>query len=345
MHRHGQRVTRAAALGATALALFAAACTVATAAPAQCSGGPPPQAGAAGFGGAAAGALLDLTVPLRAGVPLFGRTDGLPRSWRARSQEIDQGDVVNQSHLNLDAHTGTHIVCFGGRAGGGRGGRSLLRGQGTGLKWDCRGEGSAATWQGAYARDGSRVAGARGGARRLRAARAARASRPMALAPAAACTCAHAQDAPVHFLKGGATIDQLPLSALAGHADVIDVAADANITGPLLAGLAIPDDARALLFRTQNTRRGLLAQTAFASDYVGLDASAAAWLAEERPGVALVGIDYVSIGALYDIEGAHKALFRAVRGGAGRGAGCRVLGGGLACAWGTGGAAAWSPGP
>ncbi len=93
------------------------------------------------------------------------------------------------------------------------------------------------------------------------------------------------------------------------------MAADANITAALLATLDIPPDAARLLFRTLNTRRRLLRQSAFASDYVGLDSSAARWLAEERPVVRLVGIDYLSIGAMYDIVEAHKTLFRTVRGG------------------------------
>ncbi|KAI8468187.1 MAG: putative cyclase [Monoraphidium minutum] len=149
-----------------------------------------------------------------------------PRSWRALSFSQDEGDVVNQSHLNLDAHTGTHI------------------------------------------------------------------------------------DAPRHFLPGAATLEQLPLSVLTGHADVIAVPHDTNVTAAALAGLAIPQDAERLLFKTLNTERWLMRQTPFASDYVGLDSSAAAWLAAERPGVALVGIDYLSIGMLEDIVEAHKGLFR-----------------------------------
>jgi arylformamidase len=120
------------------------------------------------------------------------------------------------------------------------------------------------------------------------------------------------QDAPNHFLNGGATIEQLPLSALIGPADIIDVPDSTNVTADALRALDVPTDATRLLFRTLNTRRRLMEVTPFASDYVGLDASAARWLAEERPGVVLVGIDYVSIGMLEDIVEAHKELFRKV---------------------------------
>jgi hypothetical protein len=56
------------------------------------------------------GAIIDLTVPVRAGLPVWEQKGGLSRHWRALSQSKEEGDVVNQSHLNLDAHTGTHIV-------------------------------------------------------------------------------------------------------------------------------------------------------------------------------------------------------------------------------------------
>lgn len=173
--------------------------------------------------------LIDLTVPIRAGMPTWESARGLPRSWRALSQSQAAGDVVDQSHLNLDAHTGTHV------------------------------------------------------------------------------------DAPRHFLgAAGATVEALPLEALVGAADVVDVAGETNVTGAFLEAHPPPADAARLLFRTQNTRRGLMGRTAFASDYVGLDSTAADWLARERPSVRLVGVDYLSVGMLEDIEATHRALFKQV---------------------------------
>lgn len=177
---------------------------------------------------ASAPTMIDLTVPIRAGMPVWESPSGLRRNWRSLSQSQAEGDVVYQSHLNLDAHTGTHV------------------------------------------------------------------------------------DAPRHFLgERGATVELLPLPALVGEADVVDVAADSNVTAAALEALAIPPDATRLLFKTQNTRRRLMSRTAFASDYVGLDSSAARWLARNRPGVVMVGIDYLSIGMLDDIVEAHRQLFLA----------------------------------
>ena len=208
------------------------------------------------------GAIIDLTVPVRAGLPVWEQKGGLSRHWRALSQSKAEGDVVNQSHLNLDAHTGTHIV------------RMCMRPcASVPLTPRCRDPNyarlhvppSSPNYLGAHPPPTPHPH------------------------PHPHPHIQSAQDAPDHFLGDGAGIDSLPLSALVGPALVIDVAADANVTAALLATLDIPRDAARLLFRTLNTRRRLLRQSAFASDYVGLDSSAARWLAEERPGVRLVG--------------------------------------------------------
>jgi hypothetical protein len=118
------------------------------------------------------------------------------------------------------------------------------------------------------------------------------------------------QDAPRHFLPGGAGIDALPLGALVGPAHVIEVAADANVTAAVLDGLDVPPGAQRLLFRTLNTRRGLMGHTPFVTDFVGLDSSAARWAAAR--GVRLVGMDYLTIGMMDDIVATHKELMQQV---------------------------------
>jgi len=245
------------------------------------------------------GTIIDITVPVKAGLPMWEQTAGLPRHWRSLSQSQAEGDVVSQSHLNLDAHTGTHIVsrrsvwvrnmfCACSAAAGHQC-TCLL-----GSTANCLSRPTPQKAHKAHPQQSN--------------------PRPPPHRPNPTVRPPNQKDAPAHFLPDGAGIDALPLSALVGRALVIDVAADTNITAALLKQLAPPLDAERLLFRTLNTRRGLLGRTAFASDYVGLDSSAARWLAEERPGVVLVGIDYLSIGALYDIVETHKTLFRTVGG-------------------------------
>lgn len=50
--------------------------------------------------------LLDVTIPIRNGMPVYDKNPGV-RLERARS--IAEGDVVNISRLDLGVHTGTHV--------------------------------------------------------------------------------------------------------------------------------------------------------------------------------------------------------------------------------------------
>lgn len=52
---------------------------------------------------------IDITLTVQAGMPVWESSKGLQKNWRTLFQSIAEGDVVNQSWLNLDAHTGTHI--------------------------------------------------------------------------------------------------------------------------------------------------------------------------------------------------------------------------------------------
>jgi arylformamidase len=97
-------------------------------------------------------------------------------------------------------------------------------------------------------------------------------------------------DAPVHFLEGGATVDDLPLDALVGPAVVVSPDAEL-ITADLLSALAIPKDATRILFKTRNS--ALLHQPTFSTDFVSVDPSGAQWLVDR--GVKLVGVDYLSV--------------------------------------------------
>eukprot|EP00240_Pyramimonas_obovata_P013606 CAMPEP_0118932606 /NCGR_PEP_ID=MMETSP1169-20130426/10519_1 /TAXON_ID=36882 /ORGANISM="Pyramimonas obovata, Strain CCMP722" /LENGTH=248 /DNA_ID=CAMNT_0006875289 /DNA_START=95 /DNA_END=841 /DNA_ORIENTATION=- len=53
--------------------------------------------------------MIDITVPMRAGLPEFESPDGLPDSWRTLSKRIKDGDHCNLSELKFCAHTGTHL--------------------------------------------------------------------------------------------------------------------------------------------------------------------------------------------------------------------------------------------
>jgi len=99
-------------------------------------------------------------------------------------------------------------------------------------------------------------------------------------------------DAPAHFVRGGRTIDELPLDAVAGRARVIAIRSTHSIEPAELAGYRIRRGER-LLFRTRNSRR-CWGTDAFVKDFVHISPAAAAWLAGR--GVRMVGVDYLSVG-------------------------------------------------
>jgi arylformamidase len=109
-------------------------------------------------------------------------------------------------------------------------------------------------------------------------------------------------DAPVHFLDDGSGVDELPLEAMLGPADVVDATSVEGraIDESALRTVAVPDDCVRLLLKTRNSR--LWDREGFSEDFVSLDASGAQYVVDR--GVLLVGIDYLSIG---DAD-AHRVL-------------------------------------
>lgn len=118
-------------------------------------------------------------------------------------------------------------------------------------------------------------------------------------------------DAAVHFVNEayeyGGTIDNLDINTLIGPALVVRVPPGSNITSQVLEELQLPEDTQRLLFITDNTDKQLLSQRAFDSSYTSISASGARYLADKTQ-VALVGIDYLSIGMYDEIGDAHRAL-------------------------------------
>jgi arylformamidase len=96
-------------------------------------------------------------------------------------------------------------------------------------------------------------------------------------------------DAPLHFVAGGATLDETPLDRFLGDALVIEVEGDAVLPGHLpphedLRGVAV-------LFKTRNSQA--FDPDVFHEDHVYVSAGAATAAVERR--VNLVGIDYLSV--------------------------------------------------
>jgi len=100
-------------------------------------------------------------------------------------------------------------------------------------------------------------------------------------------------DAPMHFLREGASVDRVPLDALVGAAQVIDI--PDSVTAIDVAELQRHPWRNApprVLFRTRSSRHGWMRQARFHRDFAYITPDAAQVLADA--GIRLVGIDYLS---------------------------------------------------
>ena len=104
-------------------------------------------------------------------------------------------------------------------------------------------------------------------------------------------------DAPLHFIRHGGTIDEMPLDTVIGRARVIEIRDTESIKPAELAPYRIQRGER-ILFKTRNS--STVYQTdEFIEDYVYISTEAARFLVER--GVRVVGLDYISVGS-YKIQ-------------------------------------------
>ena len=99
-------------------------------------------------------------------------------------------------------------------------------------------------------------------------------------------------DAPLHFIPKGAAIDQVPLTNLMGRVRVIDCSADVVRIDAAELDKHNWRDAKRILFRTRNSRKGWMVDPNFHADFTYLAPDAAELMA--GAGVQLVGVDYLS---------------------------------------------------
>jgi arylformamidase len=112
-------------------------------------------------------------------------------------------------------------------------------------------------------------------------------------------------DAPLHFIADGRTLEMIPASVLCGPCLVVDCGDAEWITADIVASASLVHGDR-VLFKTRNS--SLWGDPHFAEDAVGFDRGGAKALRDA--GVALVGIDYLSVGSFrkYGIEVHHILL-------------------------------------
>jgi arylformamidase len=115
-------------------------------------------------------------------------------------------------------------------------------------------------------------------------------------------------DAPSHYLKGEAGIEEIPFDTLIGTARVIEIKDRKYVTANELDKYGIGCGERILL-KTRNSAR-CYKTDAFIEDYVSITPGAAQFLVSANP--RMVGIDYLSVGGyLQDNVETHQTLLKA----------------------------------
>jgi arylformamidase len=99
-------------------------------------------------------------------------------------------------------------------------------------------------------------------------------------------------DAPMHFIRDGAPVDQVSLERLIGAARVIDIPDSVQAIDATELNRRDWRGAQRVLFRTRSTLRGWMDSVQFHRDFAYIAPDAAQLLADA--GVALIGIDYIS---------------------------------------------------
>ena len=115
-------------------------------------------------------------------------------------------------------------------------------------------------------------------------------------------------DAPLHFLDGSASVDQIPLEKLIGPAYVVGHTDAGHVRPETLAAANIPAEARRLLFKSRNSSLWDN-PTGFVRDYSALTVEAAQWLVQRK--VELVGVDYLSVAPFEATVPTHVQLLGA----------------------------------
>lgn len=108
-------------------------------------------------------------------------------------------------------------------------------------------------------------------------------------------------DAPLHFIENGTTIDQMPFDIMMGQARVIQIEDKESIKPDELSKHNILAGER-ILFKTRNS--ALYSLGRFVDDYVYISNEAATYLRDKK--VSFVGIDYLAIGSIKDLENLYE---------------------------------------
>ena len=114
-------------------------------------------------------------------------------------------------------------------------------------------------------------------------------------------------DSPLHFIRGGSTIDLMPIDTTVGAVRVIEIKNEKEITVEELEPYNIQAGER-ILFRTKNSPR-VYATRQYQGKFVTISPDAARYLADRK--IRLVGMDYLTIAGpepMEDVDIVHRAF-------------------------------------
>lgn len=115
-------------------------------------------------------------------------------------------------------------------------------------------------------------------------------------------------DGPLHFVRQGAGLDEMPMDATIGSARVIEVGDPESVKPADLDPHGLQGGER-VLFKTRNSARRWPSEN-FIEDFVYVSKEAALYLADR--GIRTVGVDYLSVGGFRkDGVETHRALLEA----------------------------------
>lgn len=113
-------------------------------------------------------------------------------------------------------------------------------------------------------------------------------------------------DGPIHFMKGGRGLEELPLDAVIGPCRVLELQSQGAVSVEDLKSHNLKKGERILL-KTSNSTKSWAMQPKFDKDFVYISKEAAKFIADA--GVRTIGVDYLSVGGFYkDGVETHHAL-------------------------------------
>jgi arylformamidase len=113
-------------------------------------------------------------------------------------------------------------------------------------------------------------------------------------------------DGPIHFMKDGRGLENLPLDAVIGPCRVLGLQSKTSVSVEDLKPHNLRKGERILL-KTSNSTKSWAMQPKFDRDFVYISKEAAKYIADA--GVRTIGVDYLSVGGFYkDGVETHHAL-------------------------------------